>query len=276
VEIMKDAEQWSFEEGGEDWGEQLLENYQEFAENPEPRCPCVLVLDTSRSMAGEPLAALRHGLQLFRDEVDKNPVARKRVETAVVTFGVSVEVARAFVTMDRFEPPALEARGETPLGAALNRALDLVEGRKARYRAHGVSYFRPWIFLITDGMPQGEPLEVVRQARLRVKAGEQARRLAFFAVGVEGANMKLLARLSVRPALKLEGLRFADFFSWLSVSSQRVAEGRPDDQLALPPVDWAEGSPALETIPGSPGQPGPRAPGHEASPWSPKKGSDPF
>lgn len=236
---MFDEPAFVHEEPSEDWGEQLLDNALEFAENPEPRCPCVLVLDTSRSMAGEAIAALARGLQSFRDDVAKNAVARKRVEIAVVTFGVMVEVARDFVTVDRFEPPPLEARGETPLGAALNRALDLVETRKACYRAQGVDYFRPWMFLLTDGMPQGEPLDLIRQARLRLRAAEHERRLAFFAVGVEGANMKLLARLSVRPVLTLKALRFGDFFRWLSVSSQRAAEGRPDDQLALPAADWA-------------------------------------
>ena len=29
----------------------------EFAENQEPRCPCVLLLDTSGSMEGRPIAA---------------------------------------------------------------------------------------------------------------------------------------------------------------------------------------------------------------------------
>ena len=34
----------------------------EFAENPEPRVPCVLLLDTSGSMTGKPIAELNEGL----------------------------------------------------------------------------------------------------------------------------------------------------------------------------------------------------------------------
>ena len=30
-----------------DWGEDLFDNSLEFADNPDPRCPCVLLLDTS-------------------------------------------------------------------------------------------------------------------------------------------------------------------------------------------------------------------------------------
>jgi uncharacterized protein YegL len=208
---------------GPDWGEDLFENSLEFADNPEPRCPCVLVLDTSQSMAGEPIAALNRGLHVFREELRAVPLARKRVEVAIISFGAEVQVVQDFVTVDRFEPPVLEAEGETPLCTALLRALDLVEARKARYRANGVPYARPWVFLITDGMPQGEPLETTREAVRRVRAAESSHKAAIYAVGVEAANRKLLARIAVRPPLQLDGLRFAELFAWLSASTARAA-----------------------------------------------------
>jgi uncharacterized protein YegL len=210
---------------GPDWGEDLFDNSAEFADNPEPRCPCVLVLDTSQSMIGEPIAALQRGLQVFRDELLAVPLASKRVEVAVIAFGAEVQVVQDFVTVDRFQPPVLQAEGETPLCTALVRALDLVEKRKERYRANGVPYSRPWVFLITDGMPQGDSLEMTRQAVQRIRTAESSAKIAFFAVGVEGANMKLLARISVRPPMKLDGLRFSDLFAWLSASTARAAIG---------------------------------------------------
>jgi uncharacterized protein YegL len=206
-----------------DWGEDLFDNSTEFADNPEPRCPCVLILDTSQSMAGEPIAALNRGLQVFRSELQAVPLARKRVEVAVISFGCEVKVVQDFVTADRFGPPVLQAEGETLLCTAIVRALDLVEKRKERYRVNGVPYSRPWLFLITDGMPQGDTLEMTRQAVQRLRAAEASGKAAFFAVGVEGANMKLLERIAVRPPMKLEGLRFSDLFAWLSASTARAA-----------------------------------------------------
>ena len=44
-----------------------LEEAIEFAENPEPRCPCVLLLDTSGSMQGASIEALNQGLHTLRD-----------------------------------------------------------------------------------------------------------------------------------------------------------------------------------------------------------------
>jgi uncharacterized protein YegL len=219
-----------------DWGEDLFDNSLEFADNPEPRCPCVLVLDTSQSMAGEPIAALNRGLHVFREALLAVPLARKRVEVAVVSFGEEVEVVQDFVTVDRFQPPALQAAGETPLCTAILRALDLVEKRKERYRANGVLYSRPWVFLITDGMPQGETLETTREAVRRVRTAEAGRKAAFFAVGVEGANMKLLARIAVRPPVRLDGLRFAELFAWLSASTARAATSSAGEEAALPDI----------------------------------------
>ena len=42
---------------------------QDFADNPDPRVPCVLLLDTSASMSGEPITELNLGLQQYRDEL---------------------------------------------------------------------------------------------------------------------------------------------------------------------------------------------------------------
>jgi uncharacterized protein YegL len=224
--------------GGEDWGEQLFEAGLEFADNPEPRCPCVLLVDTSGSMKGDRIRALGDGLRAFRDDLARDALARRRVEVAVIAFGGDVRVVQEFVTAEDFEPPPLEPGGLTPLGAALHRAIDLLDVRKGQYKVNGVAYYRPWMFLITDGAPEGEPAETFRRAVRRVREEETAHRLAFFCVGVEGADMARLAELAPRPPLRLHGLRFVDLFVWLSRSTQQVAHSRVGDQVPLPPVDW--------------------------------------
>jgi uncharacterized protein YegL len=212
----------------------------EFAENPEPRCPCVLLLDTSGSMEGRPLRALGQGLQAFQFDLRLDELARKRVEIAVVTLDSTVLVRQDFVTADQFVPPTLLAQGATRMASAIHTALDLVEERKRQYRAYGISYYRPWVFMITDGEPQGEPEEEVRRAARRIQEEEQEQRVAFFAVGVEGAKMGRLSAISVRPPLKLKGLHFTEMFLWLSASMQRVSQSKLDEQVALPPPGWGE------------------------------------
>lgn len=79
---------------------------------------------------------------------------------------------------------------------------------------------------------------MLTQAAQRVKEEETNKRVAFFAVGVEGADMQSLQMLSVRSPIKLKGLNFREMFVWLSASMQRVSHSKPDEQVPLPPPDW--------------------------------------
>jgi uncharacterized protein YegL len=218
----------------EDWSIDL-----EFANNPEPRCPCVLLLDSSGSMSGDRITALNQGIITFRDGVLQDPLAPKRVEIAVISFGQGVRVIQDFVTVDSFAPPVLDADGRTPMGSAILRALDLLDVRKEKHKANGIEYYRPWLFLITDGAPQGEPEYVMEQATARIKEAQQQKRVAFFAIGVQDADMARLAQLTVqRPPLRLKGLQFIELFRWLSTSLTRVSQSRPGDEVQLPPPGW--------------------------------------
>lgn len=215
-----------------------LDEVVEFAENPEPRCPCVLLLDTSGSMQGTALDALNQGLMSFKDELVNNSLAARRVEVAIVTFDSNVNVVQDFVTADQFSPPVLTAQGLTTMGAGIHKALDLIQARKAQYRTNGIAYYRPWVFMITDGEPQGEFEDVIEQASRRLQTDEAGKRVAFFSVGVENANMTRLSQIGVRTPLKLNGLNFVEMFVWLSASMSAVSHSKVDEQVALPPIGW--------------------------------------
>ena len=215
--------------------EQISFGTIEFADNPEPRCPCLLLLDVSGSMRGEPIAELNAGLSTFKDELMADALALKRVEIGIVTFG-PVQIALPFQGATLFYPPTLTAQGDTPMGSAIKQGLDMVRQRKDEYKANGISYYRPWVFLITDGGPTDE----WKSAAAAVREGEASKSFAFFAIGVQGANMQTLQQISVREPLRLDGLRFRDLFSWLSSSLRSVSRSTPGTEVPLSsPQGWA-------------------------------------
>lgn len=210
----------------------------EFVENPEPRCPCLLLLDTSGSMSGRPIEELNAGLQSFVTELNADALAAKRVEVAVVSFGPA-KLVSDFVSATNFTAPTLHAGGGTPMGEAITMGLNLTDERKQIYRDQGISYYRPWIFLITDGAPTDD----WREAATRVRGGEMTRAFSFFAVGTDGANFDILSQIATRQPLKIRGLEFSSMFTWLSNSMSSVSRSQPGQEVGLTnptaPDGWA-------------------------------------
>jgi uncharacterized protein YegL len=213
----------------------MTENYEQqpfdpgpFPDNPGQRCPCLLLLDVSGSMSGRPIEELNAGLVLLKDELSADPLASKRVQIGVVTFG-PVETVTDFVDAGQWNATVLTTKGDTPMGAAIEHGLQMLESQKSLYRSHGIPHYRPWVFLITDGGPT-DPWE--NAARL-VHEGEENRKFKFFAVGVDKANFDILKQISVGEPIALKGLRFRDLFAWLSSSLSAVSQSNLGEEVKL-------------------------------------------
>ncbi|OYQ78711.1 hypothetical protein B9T19_07640 [Ignatzschineria sp. F8392] len=212
-------------------------NLEDLVENPTARVPVCLCLDVSSSMQGEPIKELNEGVKLFYETLKEDETALYAAEICIVTFGGDYE-AECLTPFSSLElnpnPPILTANGMTPMGEAVNLGLDLLEERKKEYQDKGVDYYQPWLVLMTDGIPNGTLAELER-AIDRTTTLIHDRKLTIFPIGIGNhADMEILNEFSPeRAPLKLQGLKFKEFFLWLSQSVSRTSQSIPGEEVIL-------------------------------------------
>lgn len=192
--------------------------------NYQPRCPTVFILDTSGSMAGLPIQALNDALPGLIEDLRANELTSLRVEPCLITCGGKVEVRLPFSPLNAVDTEQLTfpASGETPMGAALLRAMELVAERRSQYRAQGLASYRPAIVVLSDGHPT-DFAWLHASEKLGKLARDERKGWTVIAVGIGSfADMEALSRITSPslPPQQLKGLRFAEFFRWISESLQ--------------------------------------------------------
>lgn len=200
--------------------------------NPAPRCPVILLLDTSGSMSGDPIKELNAGLKQFIQETSNDEAASMSVELEVITFDTQVNIAMPFTPICDVEknPAPLTTYGSTSMGGALTLAADELKKRRQIYQDNGIPSYKPWVVLMTDGCPNDNWEAPAAQMR----ALAEQNRITFVGVeigkGVDHATMcKIMP--AVNPMLaKLDGLKFKDFFRWLTDSMGALSSSAISDQ----------------------------------------------
>lgn len=182
----------------------LLLRKEDLVNNPAPRVPICLCLDTSGSMGaveeggirtGETLYEdgkewslvtggrsrideLQKGVKHFYESIREDEMAALSAEICIVTFDSEAKCILDFANIERQGTiPQLEAIGDTSMGEGVNLALDLLEQRKDEYKDKGVDYYQPWLVLMTDGFPNGNQGELTRAINRTVDLVNQKKRL---------------------------------------------------------------------------------------------------
>ena len=210
-------------------------------ENPESRLACVVVVDTSNSMAGDPIREVNVGLRRLNGEIAKDELTLSRAEICIIAYNSQWSVVQRFGDELDYESSELMASGGTKMAAPIQGALDIIEERKAQYRDHGIPYYRPILMVLTDGHPEHDSPGEIEQAATRIKGLQSGNHLTFFAIGTAGADMDLLNSLSNTPARKLEGTKFTELFQWLSNSITAISQSTMGERVQLPSTSaWSE------------------------------------
>ena len=202
----------------------------------EPHLACVLLLDTSSAMTGDPIDSLNKAINDFKKKTAMDEFAQKRVDIAVIEFNDTARVVQDFTPFSQFQPINLTAGGLTAMGEGINLAIDKVKERNRLYNSMGTPCFKPWIFMITDGAATDD-LSTARQRIINEDVNKN--KLKFWAIGVPGFNPTQLTSLTKR-CIALNEAKFDTIFNWLSESMVTISVSNKNPQFSNPiiPSDW--------------------------------------
>lgn len=208
----------------------------------ERHVPAVLLVDTSGSMAGASIDELNRGLVEFGEALAEDSLAFGRTEVCVISFNSSVHTEIGFRPASGYQAPILSAGGLTSLNEAIEVGLDAIESRKTEYRNQGVSYYRPWLFVLTDGVPTDIDKEAYVKYRLRQYITDK--KVVYMPMGIgAGADTNKLQEYypedtKAKIVLKANASSFKEAFVWLSQSLSVVSQSDPNisNQVNLPPT----------------------------------------
>jgi uncharacterized protein YegL len=211
-------------------------------ENRAQRLPIALVMDISSSMSGKPISRLNDALAGLADDLRRDVQHSATIELALITFGEGGVTAwqgdrpvppgtSPFVSAGRLIVPTLRAGGVTPLTAAVERTMRCVAEEKAELKRRYLQYYRPHIWLFSDGYPtndRGQPSDDWRRLPESIRVAEEEGRFLFFTVSagdIDPAGDAVLKELAPEAHLRLDGLDFASMLKLVSASAESAARG---------------------------------------------------
>lgn len=217
----------------------------DYVNNTNQRTPCVLVLDASYSMSTKTASGktridlLNEGMKEFESALKADSTTLTRVQVSVVIVGgpnSTAELLMDWTDANHFSAFNLKEGGNTPLAEGLEVGLGLVESAKTNLRQNGISYTRPWMFVMSDGEPTSDR-SLWRTTAEKCKQAIKDKKLLIFPIMIDNSHNGRLNEISDTPPATLEVTKFNEFFLWLSDSLSTVTRSRPGESVELPDTD---------------------------------------
>ena len=205
------------------------------------RLPVYLLLDCSGSMYGEPIEAVKNGVQVLVSTLRQDPYALETAYLSIITFDSSAQQVSPLTELSAFQQPNIQASGCTALGEALALLAQTADQEVTKTTAEQKGDWKPLVFIMTDG----EPTDDLNKGLAEFKKRKWGMVVAC-AAGA-GANTDTLKKITecVVSLDTADSATIKAFFKWVSASvssgSMKVeetgAEATTLSELPPPPPE---------------------------------------
>ena len=205
------------------------------------RLPVYLLLDTSGSMSGEPIEAVKNGVQIMISSLRQNPQAIETAFLSVITFDSTAQQIIPLTEIAAFQMVDIKATGVTALGEALKLVAQKIDTEVKKTTTEVRGDWKPLVFIMTDGIPTDDwqsGLNEFKKARVAFTVA--------CAAG-SGADTNILKQITdnVVSLDTADSASIGKFFQWVTasigVSSTKVEDSGKEvtglNELPPPPSE---------------------------------------
>lgn len=200
------------------------------------RLPVYLVLDTSGSMTGEPIEAVKNGLSTLLTALRSDPHALETAYLSVITFDSAAKQLVPLTDLASFQEPNLTAQGTTSMGEALNLVATCIDNEVKKSSPEQKGDWKPLVFFMTDGQPTDDWQKGLNNFKTK-KTG-----MVVACAAGTGADASILKQITDNVVMldTADKATIAAYFKWVSssitTSSKKVDAGVESNSMnELPP-----------------------------------------